>query len=105
LDTMRGERSPELAEAQLERFITQRHEKRVQTEGERAAEEMWMESVARYNERERRENAEEWRRYHEDQAERHRRTLAALIAHHEGEAEKLLDDQGEGVAVFVGSQE
>jgi len=28
--------------------------------------------------------------YHIDQAERHRRTLEALIAHHEGETEKLL---------------
>jgi hypothetical protein len=45
-------RSAEAAEAQLEHFITQRHERRVADEGERAAEEMWMESVARYNERE-----------------------------------------------------
>ena len=83
----------EAAEAQLERIITQRHERRVQTEGEQAAEEMWRESVARYNERERRENAEEWRRYHEDQAERHRRTLEALISHHKAAAQML---EGEG---------
>ena len=49
--------------------------------------------MARYNERERRENAEEWRRYHEDQAERHRRTLEALISHHKAAAQML---EGEG---------
>jgi hypothetical protein len=55
---------------------------------------MWRESVARYNERERRQIRAEWRNYHESQAERHRRTLAALIAHHEGEAERLLEPDG-----------
>jgi hypothetical protein len=74
VDTIR-ERSAEAAEAQLERFITQRHEKRVQTEGERREQEMWMESVARYNERERRQIRAEWYGWHCDQAERHRRTL------------------------------
>jgi hypothetical protein len=40
----------------------------------------------------------EWRDYHESQVVRHKRTLAALIAHHEGEAEKLLmeDDDAKG---------
>jgi hypothetical protein len=37
-----------------------------------------------------------------DQAERHRRTLEALISHHEGEAEKLLED---GEAKQKGSKE
>jgi hypothetical protein len=61
-----------------------------------------METVKAYNERERRENAQEWRRYHEDQAERHRRTLEALISHHMAAAQRLLEpeqmDQGEGVS-------
>ena len=65
---------------------------------------MWRESVARYNERERRQIRAEWYGWHCDQAERHRRTLAALIAHHEGEAEKLLEPeelyQGEGVRSY-----
>jgi hypothetical protein len=60
LDVASDTRSPEAAEAQLERFISQRHEKRVASEGERQAEEMWMESVARYNERERRQMRAEW---------------------------------------------
>jgi hypothetical protein len=95
LDTIR-ERSDEAAEAQLERFITQRHEKRVADEGERAAEEMYAESVRRYQEREMRQIRAEWYGWHCDQAERHRRTLEALISHHEGEAERLLEDEGEG---------
>lgn len=82
----------EMVEAELTRMIERRDEKRRQTEGERQAEEMWRESVARYNERERRQMRAEWYGWHCDQAERHRRTLEALIAHHEGEAEKLLED-------------
>lgn len=92
MDVASDTRSPDAAEAQLERFISQRQERRVASEGERREEEMWRESVARYNERERRQIRAEWRDYHESQAERHRRTLAALISHHEGEAEKLLED-------------
>jgi hypothetical protein len=94
VDTIR-ERSPEAAEAQLERFISQRHEKRRQTEGERLEQELWMNTAKAYNDRERRQIRAEWRDYHEGQAERHRRTLAALIAHHEGEAQKLLEDSEE----------
>jgi hypothetical protein len=93
VDTITGGRSTDAAEAQLERFITQRHERRVASEGERAAEEMWMESVDRFNERERRQIRAEWYGWHCDQAERHRRTLESLIAHHEDEAEKLLEPE------------
>jgi hypothetical protein len=82
----------EAAEVQIERFITQRHEKRRQTEGERLEEQMWRESVARYNERERRQIRAEWYGWNCDQAERHSRTLEALVAHHEGETQKLLED-------------
>jgi hypothetical protein len=57
---------------------------------------MYAESVRRFNERKRRQiRAHQWYGWHCDQAERHRRTLAALIAHHEGEAEKLLEDDNE----------
>jgi DNA-binding GntR family transcriptional regulator len=51
------------------------------------------ESVARYNERERRQIRAEWYGWHCDQAERHKRTLEALIARHEAEAAKLLKDE------------
>jgi hypothetical protein len=57
--------------------------------------ELWMETVKAYNERERRQIRAEWYGWHCDQAGRHKRTLEALISHHEGEAQKLLED-GEG---------
>ena len=59
MDTIR-ERSAEAAEAQLERFISQRHEKRIASEGERQEEALWMETVKAYNERERRQIRAEW---------------------------------------------
>ena len=59
---------------------------------EKAAEELYAESVRRYQEREGRQMRAKWYGWHCDQAERHRRTLAALKAHHEGEAQKLLVD-------------
>jgi hypothetical protein len=94
LDTVRGERSAEAAEAELTRFIERRSRKGETDSDER--EDLWVESVRRYNERERRQIRAEWYGWHCDQAERHRRTLQSLIAHHEGEAEKLLGEEGEG---------
>ena len=76
-------------EAELDNFISRRHEKRIQEEGERPAEEVWTESERRYAARRREENRAAWRRYHEDQAARHRTTLEALASYHEGEAAKL----------------
>jgi hypothetical protein len=93
-------RSDEAAQAQIERFIERRDEKRRQSEGERLEQELWMKTVKAYNERERRQIRAQWYGWHCDQVERHRRTLAALIAHHEGEAQRLLEpeemDQAEG---------
>jgi hypothetical protein len=79
----------------LTRFIERRDDKRRQTEGERLEDDLWMETVKAYNERERRQIRAQWYGWHCDQAQRHRRTLAALIAHHEGEAQKLLEDSEE----------
>jgi len=76
-------------EAELDNFISRRHKKRVEEEGERPAEEMWAESERRYAARRREENRAAWRRYHEDQAARHRATLQALATYHEREAAKL----------------
>jgi hypothetical protein len=53
-----------------------------------------MESVRRYNDRRREEMRAAWASYHEGQAERHRRTLQDLIAHHETQAAKLCEDEG-----------
>ena len=44
----------------MTRFIERRDDKRRQTEGERLEDDLWMESVARYNERERRQIRAEW---------------------------------------------
>ena len=43
----------EAVEAELDRLITRRHDTRVSSEGERQAEEMWQESVKRYEEKRR----------------------------------------------------
>ena len=77
-------------EGELDNFISRRHDKRVEQEGERLAEEMWAESERRHAARRLEENRAAWRRYHEDQAVRHRTTLEALAAYHEREAAKLL---------------
>jgi hypothetical protein len=77
----------------LTRFIERRDAKRRQSEGARLEHGLWMETVQAYNERERRQMRAESYGWHCAQAERHKRTLAALIAHHEGAAAKLLDDE------------
>jgi hypothetical protein len=52
-----------------------------------------MESERRHAERRREVNRLEWCAYHRQQAERHRVTLAALITHHEDQAQKLERDR------------
>ena len=87
-------------EGELDKFISRRHEKRVEEEGERLAEEMWAESERRHAARQREENRAAWCEYHQDQAARHRAILETLATYHEGEAAKLqLEDavvEGEG---------
>jgi hypothetical protein len=55
-DSSRGE----TVEADLDRFIALRHEKRVKTEGERQLEEAWRESERRAEVRRREENRGGW---------------------------------------------
>ena len=81
----------EATEKELDRLITCRHDARVSSEGERQAEEMWQESVKRYEEKRRQVARLEWRAFHCGQAERHRATLQALIEHHEEQAAKLME--------------
>jgi hypothetical protein len=57
-------------------------------------EDLLKESVRRYNARRREEMRAAWTSYHEGQAERHRRTLQDLIAHHEMQAAKLCKGEG-----------
>jgi hypothetical protein len=86
----------EMVEAELNRMIEKRSRKGEQDPNER--EDLWVESFRRYQERERRQMRAEWYGWHCDQAERHRRTLEALIAHHEDAAQKLCEStESEGV--------
>jgi hypothetical protein len=48
-----------------------------------------MESERKYEEKRRKENRAAWYGWHLDQAERHRRILKDLIAHHEAQAERF----------------
>jgi hypothetical protein len=79
----------EAVEHELDAFISKRHEQRLKSEGERQEEEAWRQSVRVYNRRRQEEYRAAWASFHEDQAERHRRTLQDLIAHHAAEAERL----------------
>jgi len=79
----------EAVEHELDAFISRRHESRVTDEGERPAEEAWMESGRRHDASRREALRSAWCAYHHDQAGRLRRNLAALVAHHEAAAEKL----------------
>jgi hypothetical protein len=65
----------------------------VAKEGERQAEEAWMESARRFDARRREERRREWADYHRGQAERCRAVLAALVSYHEAEAEKHLSEE------------
>ena len=85
MDTVHGER----ADAELNRMI----ERRPRTgEDPEEREELWKGSVRRYNARRREEMRAAWCEYHQGQAERHRRTLRDLIAHHETQVEMLCEE-------------
>ena len=82
----------EAVEAELNRLIERRA--RNGDVGRDEQEEIWRESVRRYTARRREEMRAAWASYHEGQAERHRRTLQDLIAHHETQAAKLCEGEG-----------
>jgi hypothetical protein len=79
----------EAVEAELNRLIEKRSTRQMDPD---EREETWQASVRAYNERRRREIRAAWVAFHQDQAERHRRTLDILIAHHEGEAARFCSD-------------
>ena len=82
----------ELVEKELDTLIERRSRKGEVDPDER--EELWKQSVRRYTARMREEMRAAWTSYHEGQAERHRRTLEGLIAHHEAQAAKLCEGEG-----------
>ena len=86
-------------EGELEAFIERRHTERVRQDGrDRALEEAWAESSRKHAQAQRQQARLEWHLHHTSQAERLRRTLESLIAHHEAEASKLGAPLGGGVA-------
>jgi hypothetical protein len=56
LDVEQGER----VEGELDRLIEKRHDHRVAEEGERAAEDLWQESVRRYHARQEQDHRAAW---------------------------------------------
>ena len=93
MDVTRGE----IVEAELDRLITKRHDRRGLEEVERPALEAWQESEIRYEARRSEEMRAAWCEHHQGQAARLRATLEALIADHEEQAERYRD-QPEGSA-------
>ena len=98
----RGERGEvdisrsEGVEHELNRLIERRHDQRTSEERHKPSEELWQESVERYNAERDRQLRTEWAEYHQGQAARHRAVLTALIATHEAQAEKLMDVRPNG---------
>jgi hypothetical protein len=79
----------EAVEAEIDAFISKRHDRRVAEEGERQLEEAWRESERRYNARRREENRREWCGYFERLAA----CLRARAAEYDRRAQALM--QGE----------
>ena len=82
----------EAVEADLNRLIERRSRQRDADEQE----ELWRESVRRYNDRKQEQLRNEWCEYHQGQAARHRAVLESLIARHEEEAAKLMEIEPKG---------
>jgi hypothetical protein len=82
----------EMVEKQLDAMIQRRARKGEVDPDER--EEAWKASVGAYTARRQEEMRAAWASFHEGQAERHRRTLQDLIAHHETRAAKLCEGEG-----------
>jgi hypothetical protein len=83
-------------EHELNRLIERRHDQRTAEERHKPSEELWQESVERYNAERDRQLRTEWAEYHQGQAARHRAVLKALIATHEARAAKLMEDEPKG---------
>ena len=87
MDVTRGE----MVEKELDAMIERRARKGEVDPDEQ--EELWKESVRRYNARRREENRLAWHQYHQGQAERLRRTVGPLIAFHEESAARLCGEE------------
>jgi broad specificity phosphatase PhoE len=85
----------ESVEVELSRLIEERSFREMDPD---EREELWKESVRRYNARRREEMRAAWQEYHQGQAARHRAVLESLIARHEGEAARLEATEPKGAA-------
>jgi hypothetical protein len=81
----------EAVDAELDRLISRRASQDRRPDRDEQ-EELWKESVRRFNEKRRQMARLEWHAFHCGQAERHRRTLQELISFHETQAERLLTE-------------
>ncbi|MDP9475107.1 MAG: hypothetical protein M3R38_05350 [Actinomycetota bacterium] len=84
-------------DTELDRLISKRasQDRRLDPDEQ---EELWKASVRAHNARRKAENEAAWCQYHQDQAERHRRTLEALIRDHEEAAARIEAKQPKGAA-------
>jgi hypothetical protein len=89
-DISRGE----IVEAEIDAFISKRHNRRVAEEGERAEEEMWAASERAYFARKREENRREWCGYFERLAV----SLRARAEEYDQRAQTLMEDEPKGAA-------
>jgi hypothetical protein len=85
--------SADAVDGELDRLISKRASQDRQPDLDEQ-EDLWKASVRAYAIRRREELRAAWASYHEGQAERHRRTLQDLIAHHETQAAKLCEGEG-----------
>jgi urease accessory protein UreF len=85
-------------EHELNRLIERCHDQRAAEERHKPSEELWQESVERYNAERDRQLRTEWTEYHRGQAECHSAVLKALIATHEARAAELIEDEPKGAA-------
>ena len=74
----------EQVEIDLDRLIEKRHDQRVRDEGERAREQLWVESVRRFHERQEQDLASQWFEYERKMCNLH----AALSEEHRERAER-----------------
>ena len=87
MDVARGELVEKELDAMIERCSPQKDSDEES--------ELWRESMERYEACRRKQHLQAWASYHEGQAERHRRILQDLIAHHETQAAKLCEGEGD----------
>ncbi len=88
----------ETVDAELDRLVSRRASEDT-TPDPTTLEPGYVESVRRFNARQRAENRAAWSEYHRGQAERLRRNLEELITHHETQAARLCESKAtEGAA-------